>query len=251
LPALFIFFAFSCYNATAGWYEVTNYVGRIGEYPIHFSIQKLERYGGLNILGSYYYDRYMAPIPLYGKLNENGRLSLCEIHSNDEYRKVIINGSKVPVDTSGCPFQIIVGNQSATGKWANGKRNYEVALNETARLDNTGDTLSIAGKFEIPFWGQTAEHLFIGFYTLEARPMVKVVNKRSNAVIQVIYPEKHGCEFGFSMTPIYMNIEGYGSESYISHTSEQIFFQCYARLADIILHFRLNMSSGKFDLISP
>jgi len=244
--SLFVFFVLPCRNAAAGWYDVTTYIGRVGTYPIHLSIQKYaQRDGsGLNIYGSYYYDRHMVSIPLYGKLDEKGRLSLCEIHSDAEFDKVIWQGSKIPVDTSACPFRLTLKNRSVTGEWVNGERRHEVELNESAYLDNT-DTLRITGEFEVPFWGQTAEHLFIGSYapakTGEAHALVKIVNKRSKAVIQVIDPEKHECSFGFVMTPIYMNIMKDASRP------EQIRIQCDSPKAEITVDFRLNRSSGKFE----
>jgi hypothetical protein len=153
----------------------------------------------------------MAPIPLYGKLDEKGNLSLCEIHTDDEYRQIIIHGSRTPVDTSTCPFQLAVTHQSANGKWVSGKRNYDVALAETARLDSTQEYRIIV-KVEIPFWGQTDTHSFIGSYEHDG-VKVNVINKRSRQVIQVINPMEHECLFGSFMTPIHMNIESYGSRS--------------------------------------
>lgn len=245
---LLALFLLVCHSADAGWYNVTNYVGHIGEYPVHVSIQKYESFGsGLNIQGSYYYDRHMAAIPLYGKLDENRKLSLCEIHSDDEYAKVLIHGSKSPVDTSDCPFHLKVVGRSTSGTWEYGGRRYEVVLNEIARLDDVQE-LAITGEFEIPFWGQTPKHLFFGAYELkgnDVRTAVKVVNKRSRQMIQVIHPEAHECFFGFYMTPIYMNVESYGSNG-----SEQVLFHCHDPRDGSIAIYRLNISTGIFDFVT-
>jgi hypothetical protein len=237
---LLVLFLLACRSASA-WYNVTNYEGHVGGNPIHFSIQKYEHFGsGLNIDGSYYYDRHMAPIPLYGKLDEAGRLSLCEIHSDEEFDKIFIHGSATPIDVSACPFQLELGKQSASGHWAKGERKYEVALNETARLENTGKNPTLTGKLEIPFWGQTAKHAFIGIYEPDRPVRVNVVNKRSRQLVQLLQPEED-CFFGFFMTAIYMNVERYDSRG-----SEQVLFNCYSPKANVFVWYKLNKSTGKF-----
>ncbi|MDR3351772.1 MAG: hypothetical protein LBO00_01885 [Zoogloeaceae bacterium] len=252
---LLALFLLVCRNANAGWYNVTNYEGQVGTYPVHLSIQKYESSGdGLTILGSYYYDRHMAPIPLYGKLGEGGKLSLCEIHSDDEYAKIIIHGSRSPVDVSACPFQLVLAHQSASGYWTEGKQRYEVALNETARLDDSGRDFVLTDKFEIPFWGQTAQHMFIGAYEPNdagnrgVRVTVKVMNKSSRQLVQIIQPEDD-CLFGFFTTPIYMNIESDISDGYGPHGPEKIIFNCHSPKILQFSFYRLNKSTRKFKLV--
>jgi hypothetical protein len=239
---------FACCDVNAGWYQVTNYEGRIGEYPIHFSIQEYDYFGsGLNVRGSYFYDKNRGSIPLYGKLDKNGGLSLCEIHTADQYWKILMQGSLTPIDTSGCPFQLKLTKGSASGRWSNDGRSYDVALLETAHLNDT-QGFRTSGLVEIPFWGQTTGHLFIGSYALEGaegRATVKVVDKRTGQVIQEIQPEKHGCTFGFLMTPIYMNVESSGTGR-----SEEILINCYDSGAGSVALYKLNMAKRRFEFVS-
>jgi len=103
-------------EANAGWYRVTNYVGQIGPYPVHLSIQTYDWFGGrLNVQGSYYYDKHRSPILIYGKLVGNSA-SLCEIHSADEFDKILHRGSKAGFDTTGCPLRLVFSNDEATGQ---------------------------------------------------------------------------------------------------------------------------------------
>lgn len=249
LGALLLFFSLGCRPALAGWYEVANYVGQIGDEPIHLSLQKYEHFGsGLNIRGSYYLDRQMAPVALYGQLGAAGGLALCEISTEEEFERVILRGSATPVDTSHCPIQMNLREGFAKGSWLRDGQRQAAALREIGRLDNTG-TLTITKGFEVPFWGQTAGHVFFGAYQQQgatAQVSIKVVNKHSGSVVQRLRPEHHGCSFGFFMTPIYMNLAHDGRDG-----TEEIALACAGPKGGKLARFRLNKSSGKFDLVSP
>ncbi len=72
-----------------------------------------------------------------------------------------------------------------------------------------------ASKLEIPFWGNTKKHIFIGLYEKGKNGVIinkiNVIEKDSGKKIQVIDPGLYGCNFGFFMTSIFQNVEKEGS----------------------------------------
>jgi hypothetical protein len=149
-------------KANADGSRVTNYVGQIGPYPVHLSIQTNDFGSGLEVHGSYYYDKHRSPIPLYGKLIGNSA-SLCEIHSDDEIDKILVRGSKSGFDTTKCPLRLVFSNDEATGQWTDHRGSFDVKLKRVGSLDYS-ELGRIDGVVEIPFWGQTKNYMFIGVY---------------------------------------------------------------------------------------
>ena len=234
-------------KANAGWYRVTNYVGQIGPYPVHLSIQTNDFGSGLEVHGSYYYDKHRSPIPLYGKLIGNSA-SLCEIHSDDEIDKILVKGSKSGFDTTKCPLRLVFSNDEATGQWTDHRGSFDVKLKRVGSLDDT-KTGRIDGVVEIPFWGQTKNYMFIGVYQADGAAVagitindVRVVNKKTGAIIQDFDVQHLDCTFGFLMTPIYMNIESVNSEK-----DEQILLNCYGMRYRTVIYYSLNKKTGTFE----
>jgi hypothetical protein len=125
-------------NAMAGWYHVENYEGSIGPNPVHLSLQNYTFGSGLTIQGSLFYDDKQSPIALYGKTT-GASVALCEIADDKEFERVIVMGSKTPVDTSGCPFALELGDGSLTGSWSKGADKFPVNLKKVAGFDDTGE----------------------------------------------------------------------------------------------------------------
>ena len=197
-------------KAAAGWYRVDNYVGFLGPYPIHFSLQTYASFGsGITAEGSYFYDAKASPIAIYGKTSGN-KLELCEISDDKAFYRILTMGSKTPVDTTGCPFSLDVGDGDATGTWSMGATTYPVALKKVATLDDTGDG-KIDGVVDIPFWAQTPIHMFSGIYTNTSSGIcmrkMRIINKGSKKVEQEFNFDEDDCNAGMLMTPIYENVE--------------------------------------------
>lgn len=227
-------------SAHAGWYIVHNYEGRVGNLPVHVSLQSYSFGPGQNMEGSYYYDSHRAPIPLYGMATGN-TIALCEIHNAAEFDKHINVGSKFSTDT--CPFQLTRNGDHLSGRWREGSRRYDVDLKEVGMLDDTSSSANIRVELVIPFWGQTATHSFWGVYEKVGDSLIvnhiDVVNKRTGKVDQVIWTGKTGqaedeesrdCYFGFYMTPIYMNIQS-------DTKAESIHLSCFSNGPDDIRLF--------------
>ncbi|KAA8997038.1 hypothetical protein FJU30_19890 [Affinibrenneria salicis] len=189
---------------------MNNYVGLVGTYPVHVSLQRYRFGPYISLLGSYYYDRQRAPIPLYGTYAADS-LSACEILNAQDYDNSIIRGSATAPDMSACPFQLSARGDELVGHWRRGDKRYPVRLRRSASLDDSASPPSVLGTPDIPFWGQTETHSFIGVYQRSGGDLalsgVKVLDKRSGKVVQVLNPQRQGCRFGFFMTPIYMNLE--------------------------------------------
>ncbi|MEJ2631507.1 MAG: hypothetical protein P8011_01240 [Acidihalobacter sp.] len=232
--------------AHAGWYRVANYVGYIGSYPVHLSLQDYASFGsGLNVEGSYYYDAHLAPIPLYGK-RIGERIELCEIHSAQAYQRVLSMGSRKGFDTHACPLQLVVENGAIRGRWRDARHSYSVKLRQVGKLDDTGAG-RVSGRVDIPFWGQTRHHAFIGVYrngkngiTIDS---IRVVDKRTRSVIQQFDPQQHNCAFGFFMTPIYMNLE---SATGAAGKGRRIGLNCNAPHGGSWVEYRFDAKSKRF-----
>ncbi|MER9874166.1 hypothetical protein [Mesorhizobium sp. M0195] len=146
---------------------------------------------------------------MYGKINGTS-VSLCEIADDKEFDRVLVMGSKTPVDTTGCPFSFDIDESGATGAWSKGADNHPVTLKKVASLDDTGDG-KIDGTVEIPFWAQTATDRFARIYAKTdagiCMEKLLVISKRSKKVVQEIAFDDEDCDAGMLMTPIYMNVQ--------------------------------------------
>jgi hypothetical protein len=197
-------------EAAAGWYHVENYEGSIGSQPVHVSLQTYDSFGsGMTVEGSYFYDAKQGPIAVFGKLNGTS-LVLCEISNDKEFDRILVVGSKIPVDTTGCPFSLDMAESGATGTWSKGADTYPVTLKKVASLDDTGDP-KIDGAIEIPFWAETAAHRFAGVYTNTdsgtCMAKMQVIKKSSRKIVQEIAFDDDGCNAGMLMTSIYANVQ--------------------------------------------
>ncbi|WP_456311251.1 hypothetical protein [Serratia proteamaculans] len=230
-------------SAHAGWYVVDNYEGSIGAWPIHLSLQEYDSYGsGLNIKGSYYYDKYHAPIPLYGKRTADA-LELCEVHGADDYDRALVQGTKKGFDTQSCPFRLALKAGELTGHWQQGEKRYAVALKHTASLNNTAEERISARHVDIPFWGQTPTHSFIGHYQAStdgiAIDSISVINKKTGNTDQTINPQRPPCQFGFYMTAIYQNMES-------DNTGKMVWLNCYSEKADITVDYHFDKTRQRY-----
>lgn len=235
-------------GAHAGWYKVDNYAGTIGAWPVHISLQQYDSYGsGLNIKGSYYYDKHRAPIPLYGRQTAT-TYALCEIHSAAEFDRVMNQGTTEAMDNRACPFHLTREGDRLQGEWQQGTKRYAVSLQHTASLDNTAEGSITGDTVDIPFWGQTATHSFVGHYQASADGIairrVSVVNKSTGQVDQILDPQQHQCEFGFYMTAIYQNIEPLDQ-------GKGITLNCYSQKADVVVDYRFDAGQKRYRASAP
>ena len=197
-------------KAFAGWYQVKNYEGSIGPNPVHLSLQRYDGFGsGITVEGSYFYDAKQSPIALYGKA-EGTKLTLCEIADDKELDRVLVMGSKMPIDTAGCPLSLDLSESGATGTWIKGMEKFPVVLQQVAGLDDTAEG-RVKGIVEIPFWAQTAIHRFTGIFTKTdagiCMAKLQVISKKQRKAVQSIRFDDNDCNAGMLMTPIYMNVQ--------------------------------------------
>ncbi|BCG89074.1 hypothetical protein MesoLj113c_51840 [Mesorhizobium sp. 113-3-9] len=197
-------------QAAAGWYQIKNFEGSIGPNPVHLSLQRYDGFGsGITVEGSYFYDAKQSPIALYGKA-EGTKLTLCEIADDKELDRVLVVGSKTPVDTTGCPLSLDISESGATGIWVKGPEKFPIVLKQVAGLDDTAEG-KINGIVEIPFWTQTAAHRFAGIFTKTdagiCMTKLQVISKKTRKAVQSIRFDDDDCNAGMLMTPIYMNVQ--------------------------------------------
>ncbi|ERM10788.1 hypothetical protein L584_10635 [Pantoea agglomerans Tx10] len=222
-------------------YVVKNYEGYIGEYPVHLSLQFYDFGKKVNVEGSYYYDNHRSPIPLYG-VNESGSIVLCEAVSDESFEKYIVQGGGGEV--SKCPFNLTRKSTGFLGEWHNERSALKVDLKETVEVSD-GVINGSAKTLDIPFWGQTKQHGFIGVYEASTDGIVinkvNVIDKQSGKLIQVINPQMNDCEFGSYMTSIFQNIESDGS---------QIRLNCYSTGPDVSVNYKFNTQTSRYDVVT-
>jgi len=229
-----------CQISFAGdsWYRVNNYTGTVGKYPVHVSLQTYTFGPHTSVEGSYYYDKRHAPIVLYGRETVTS-LTLCETTSKTDFDKYLLVGENYDLET--CPFRLTYNDEGLTGIWQNDKTSLPVSLSSTDVMD---ENQIVAGdaSIEIPFWGQTADHSFIGVYENSNDSLVihyvKVLDKKFGTVIQTIDPQTENCDFGFYMTAIYQNVETVNDST--------VSFHCYSMRDDISIEYVFNKQAGRY-----
>ena len=240
--SLFGILSGSATAASDSWYVLDNYEGTIGKSPVHVSLQRYSFGGETNVKGSYYYDKYRSSIPLYGKITSDA-IVLCEVANDQEYDDYLTQGKKYDLNT--CPLKLTNGGDVLHGTWQNAKRTLDVVLSMTASMDKTTLSGNPAKTIEIPFWGQTASHSFIGIYEMKDDGLsvnkVMALNKSSGKVDQVIDPQLHQCDFGFYMTAIYQNIERLNNSS-------QIALNCYSK-TDFSVIYGLSQDKQNYSFV--
>lgn len=229
--------------STSSWYVVENYEGSIGEYPVHMSLQMEDTGGEFNVSGSYYYDSHNASITLLGiKKQEN--IILCEINSVKDYNDFIVRG--LSYDVERCPFSLTKASEVLSGTWDNKKKNYPVSLRKVSSMDPSSIQGKKEGEIDIPFWGQTSRHSFVGVYEEDKSKLsinrVNVVDKNSGQVIQTIDPQKYHCQFGFYMTDIYRNVESDIDKS-------RILFNCMSTERDVSTVYQWNSNKKAYVVV--
>ena len=123
-------------------------------------------------------------------------------------------------------------------------------LNNTASLTNNNLSNTSTNSIEIPFWGQTNLHSFIGVYENSGNGLaihkVNVLNKKTGKIDQVITPQLYNCDFGFYMTAVYQHIETDGE-------SPKIRLNCYSTGCGIKIgyHFDKKINSYIFSYKWP
>ncbi|MGQ3660743.1 hypothetical protein [Citrobacter braakii] len=222
-------------------YVVNNYEGYIGKYPVHLSLQFYDFGKNVSVEGSYYYDNHRSPIPLYG-VNESNSIVLCEAVSGESFEKYIVQGDEFEI--SKCPFNLTRNSTGFLGEWRNERSTLKVDLKKTVGVSD-GVINGNAKALDIPFWGQTKQHGFIGVYETSIDGIVinkvNVIDKKSGKLIQVINPQMNGCEFGTYMTSIFQNIESDGS---------QIRLNCYSTGSDVSVNYKLNTQTSRYDVVT-
>ena len=224
--------------ASNSWYVVNNYTGTVGKYPVHVSLQTYTFGPHVDVKGSYYYDKHRAPIVLYGRETATG-LTLCETTRQADFEKYLSVGEAYDLDA--CPFRLTNSDEGLTGVWQNNKARLPVSLSSTDVMDET-QVIASEASIEIPFWGQTAGHSFIGVYeNSDNGPVINRINvldKKLGKVIQTINPQTENCDFGFYMTAIYQNIE--------TDNDATVSFHCYSNKADISEEYTFNKQQGRY-----
>jgi len=204
---------FTTTAAHAGWYEVRNYTGTVGNAPVHVSLQTFDNLNKnessqWRVDGSYYYDAHRVPIVLQGTRQPDGTMQLCEAAAPASFGDSPVVPKASPANPVPCPIHLTITTAGASGEWNDGKRTLPITLHQVASLDDTdGDGPHIDGAVEIPMWHHSKDHLLLGVYrTSRDCPLsmssLRLVNIKSGKVDRDI---KLDCA-GTVATSIYANV---------------------------------------------
>ena len=212
--ALCVFALTAASSAQAGWYEIENYAGTIGNLPIHLSLQTFDdadrnEPGQWHVDGSYYYDAHRVPIPLQGKRRPDGTMQLCEATEPDSFS----DSPTVPAASAArpvpCPIALKIDGHEASGEWRDGKNVLPIVLQEVGSLNDTElGPPRVTGVVEVPMWHHTKKHLLLGVYeTSKDCPLsmdrLRLVNIKSGRVDRDM---KFPCGTGVVATSIFTNV---------------------------------------------
>ena len=200
--------------AHAGWYEIRNYVGTIGNLPVHLSLQTYDdinrnESGQWRVDGSYYYDTHRVPIPLQGKRQPDGEMQLCEAVEPVSFGDSSTVPAVSPSHPIACPVALKISGTEASGEWRDGKHVLPISLHQISSLDDTGlDTPRVVGAVEIPMWHHTKDHLLLGVYQSSKDCSLSMVRLRLINIKtgQIDRDLKFDCGTGIVATPIYANV---------------------------------------------
>jgi len=185
----------------AGWYVCYNFKGKIGDRPIHLSIQLLRGYGdnpdAITVKGVYMYDNLNEPIPIHGILNERTHMVL---------KETINNQPNAMMDF------LFYGNKMK-GTWMSLKNNMTP---ETLELEKTGELIDTVASVKIdPIdiiqSASLKDKYLVGVYSKKAigkqavMRKLKIIDKVTNKVTQEIDFEKVKTASGNVWTIIYGN----------------------------------------------
>jgi hypothetical protein len=161
---------FATSAAHAGWYEVRNYAGTIGNAPVHVSLQTFDNLNKnepaqWRVDGSYYYDAHRIPIPLQGKRQPDGKMQLCEATVPASFGDSPVVPKASPANPVPCPITLTVADAGASGEWNDGKKTLPITLRQVASLNDTAiNAPRVDGTVEIPMWHHTKNYLLLGVY---------------------------------------------------------------------------------------
>lgn len=183
--------------AHAGWFQVRNYAGTIGTYPVHVSLQTFDwLQDKTKVVGSYWYDSHRTPIELHGHRVGPDRMTLCE-------------GAP---ESRACPFELTLDATGAHGQWKDAHQSLPVVLRATGHLDNTDDDHPVLeGDTDIPMWFHTPKLAFVGHYGRDNRDghpwlqdirVIEMATGRPVDDVKLADPQS-----GLLMTDIYANVE--------------------------------------------
>ncbi|MCL2523233.1 MAG: hypothetical protein FWF20_03560 [Betaproteobacteria bacterium] len=210
--------SFLASSASAGWYEVKNYVGTIGSAAVHVSLQTYDHINRGNpdqwlVHGSYYYDAYRIPTPLRGKRETDGRMVLCEAvlsPSGVDFPVVPVASEERPIP---CPIALKFSDDGAAGEWNDGEKTLPIVLNQVGSLNDTWlngmpTPVHLDGVVEIPMWYHTKKYLLLGIYESSADCPVSMLHLRlvNIATGRVDNDIPFGCDAGMIKTAIYANV---------------------------------------------
>lgn len=202
LLLLITFFILISANTFARWYEVYNFTGFIGKYPVILSFQVNEGYFGeagkkdYNLIGVYKYDKFNNPIRLEGKFDLNtNQLEINEVDSNQK---------------TTATFSLDFIKNELNGTWKSGNKELSVHLKLKNQISDLGE--EEFRNIEILQYNSLKDFYFVGIYSKNRESQdvymngLRIFHKKNNQLLQTLGFEEVETPTGNVATIIYDNV---------------------------------------------
>lgn len=189
-------------NVFAGWYQCYTYSGQLAGSKVHLYLQLREinatSKDTIPVSGVYRYDNFNNPIILEGILVKNKSLELTEYLD------------KTPL----ARLNFLWNEESLIGTWKSERKSYKIVLAKVGSLIDT-ERERIIESTEILFSSSFKSEYLVGLYykaedDFRARMSeLRVIDKKTNKVKQIIKFDKEDRPVGNVMTVIFSNVSAW------------------------------------------
>jgi len=165
--------------ATAGWFDVSNYEGKVGGKSVHLSIQTLAAAhpdgpeDSRFVIGSFYGTAERRPKAFHGKRFADGRLQLCETRRVGDFI-IPQRDSWLRMKAEPCQIALAPQGDALNGKW--GKAGEAAAFRLVGTMNNVTQD-QVTGKMDVPLWVDDKTYMYVGTWGLhDGRLMLRALH---------------------------------------------------------------------------
>jgi len=165
--------------ASAGWFDVSNYEGKVSGKTVYLSIQILD---GAHpegpkdsrlVIGSFYDTVERRPKAFHGKRMADGRLQLCETQHVGDFI-IPQRDSWLRMKEKPCLIALAPQGDALKGRW--GKAGEAAALTLVGTMNNVAQD-RVTGKMDIPLWVDDDKYMYVGTWGLnKGRLMLRTLS---------------------------------------------------------------------------
>lgn len=154
-------------HASAGWFDVSNYEGKVGGKTLFLSVQTLDQAhpdgpaDSRFVVGSFYDPGERRPKAFHGKRTRDGRLLLCE---TQQVKAFVIpeRDSWLQMKKEPCRIALASQDERLAGTWGAAP----AAFHRVGMMNNVGSE-RVTGRMQIPLWAVDTNYMYVGTWGLK------------------------------------------------------------------------------------